>query len=339
MRKLRRIDLYIIPLFFVLIASVILRTVALFTSFNTGTMHFDDKILITISNILVAISCIGFASYLIFGEKERELIAKSNNARSYIPAGIVSTALLFFGADNIGKIFDGTYVADPLPAMATVCAILAFLSVVSFFLTVFVEHNDNMFKAAFSLCIVLCLAIYATMLFFNKQSHPTNSPNKLVDQFAYLSAALFFLFESRICIGRTIWRGYVAFGLISTLLCAYSAIPSLILYLANGYVLAGSLAESVLTLSLAALICSKVLQIPALTPDCESDAARSITMLAIMRESEMEEQRKLSRAQDINKMEENDTEDASNYTFDIPEVEPKTDFSTDSGDSDYTETI
>lgn len=327
MKKLRRIDLYIIPLFIVCLAAVILRSVALFNSFNSVTMHFDDKIVITISNILVAISCLGFGSYLFLGESERELIVINNNARSYIPAGIVSTAILFMGAQNLITMIEGRYPDGPISVLAGLCALLALLSTVSFFLSVFIEQNEHMYKAAFSLSIVFFLALYAAMLFFNKQTHPTNSPNKLVDQFAYISAAIFFLYESRICLGRAKWRAYVSFGLISTLLCAYSAIPALIIYISNGYTVSDSLTESVLSLALAILICSRVLQTRSLTPAGECDAARSIVQLAMLRKDEIEESRKLARAHVNNIIEENDdTEDASNYTFDLPEAEGEADF-------------
>jgi hypothetical protein len=315
-------------MFIICLAAVILRSVALFGSFNTVTMHFDDKTAIIISGILVAISCLGFCSYLFLGEKERELVVVNNNAGFYIPAGIVSTAVVFMGVQNLILMLEGRYPQGPLPVLAGICALLAFLSAVSFFLSVFIEQNMHMYKAAFSLSIVFFLAFYAAMLFFNKQTHPTNSPNKLVDQFAYISAAIFFLYESRICLGRAKWRAYVSFGLISTLLCAYSAIPALAVYFVNGYTVSDSLTESVLSLALAILICSRVLQTRSLTPAGECEAARSITQLAMLRKDEIEENRKLARAHVNNIIEENDdTEDASNYTFDIPESEPATDFS------------
>lgn len=333
MKKLRRIDLYTIPLFFVAAAAIALRTVALFTSFNTVTMHFDDKVAITIANILVSLGVIGFTSYLFFGEEERALITKSDNAPSYIPAGLVSIALLFLGAQLISVGLGGRYPIGPLPILSILCALLAFGSVASFFLSVFIERARHLYKAAFSLSIVFCLAIYAIILFFSKETHPTNSPSKLLDQFAYISAALFFLFESRICLGRAKWRDYVASGLAATLLCAYSSIPSLILYALDGYVLSDSIIESVLTLAIAILICSKVLQTRSLTPAGECDAARSISALATLRREEIEENRKSSRAQAINNNVENDdTEDASNYTFDIPELEATTDFTPDGAD-------
>lgn len=337
MKKMRRIDLYIIPLFTVVITAVILRAVALFTSFDSEIMHYTNKVAITISDVLTALACLGFMTYLFLGEKERELIPKSDNARSYIPSGLVSMAMLFMGAHCFGIVFGERRYDDVLVTLGAICGVLAFLSVVSFFLSVFIEQHENMYKAAFSISIVLFLALYSAYLFFNKDM-PTNSPNKITDQLAYVSAAAFFLFESRIALGRAKWRGYVAFGLIATLLCAYSSIPTLIYYLASGYLASDSLIQSVLALAIAVLICSKVLQVYSLTPAEECDTAKGIERLAMMREFEMEENKKLSRAHDNNNVENDETEDAENYTFDIPMAETKTDFTqgdifSDTGDT------
>ena len=321
MKKLRTIDLYLIPLLFVGIVTVILRSVALLTSFNTITMHFDDKIAITISAVMVLLAIIGFATYLFLGEKERELIARTDNARNYIPAGIVSIALLFMGARNFGMAFEIRYTGI-ISTLSFICGVLSFLSAASFFLSVFIEKNEHLYKAAFSLSIVFFLALYSVILFYNREIHPTNSPNKIVDQLAYVSAALFFLYDSRIYLSRAKWRGYVTFGLIATMLCAYSAIPSLIVYAFNGYLVSDSLIESLLTLAVTILIASKVVQIRSLTPADECDAAKSISALAMLRKEEMEEARKLSHVQDnIIKEETDDTEDTANYTFDLPEAD------------------
>lgn len=335
MKKLHKIDIYTIPLVIVSIATVILRSFALLTSFNWETMHFGDKTAIIVSSIVMAITVIGFLSYLIFGDKERELVVKNDNAASYIPAGIVSTALAFMGAHNINMSING-YRLDMVPTISFICGVLAFLSVGAFFLSIFIEKRDNVFKAAFSLSIVFFLALYAILLYFDTQEHPVNSPNRFVDQMAYLSAALFFLYEARIPLGRTKWRGYVTFGLIATLLCTYSAIPSLVLYIVNRSVISESIIESMLTLTIAIFILSKVLQFKSMTPDTECDVAKSISMLASMREDEIEEQRKLSRAQENNKEEIDDTQDASNYTFNIPYTDSSVDLSTDDASIDLT---
>ena len=336
MKTLRTIDMYIIPLIFATLAGIILRTYALLTSFSSTTLHFDNKLAIGFAVGVVVISVIGFMSYLFLGEKESDLIAKTDNAASYIPAGIVSTALLFMGVKNLGLEFSGMLSRTPLPAMAIISAILAFLSIGSFFISIFIEKKENNFKSLFSLSIVFFLAIYAAMLFYNTSVHPTNSPNKITDQMAYVSAAIFFLYEARIPLGRAKWRPYVAFGLAATLLTAFSSIPSLVVYALNGYVVSDSIIESLLTLSLSIFIFSKILQIRGLTENIENPAVSSIVAMARMREEELENQRKLARAYN-NKEEKDDTEDASNYTFDIPYVENNTEINPNDASIDLTQ--
>lgn len=328
MKKLKTIDIYTLPLLVVSLAAAALRSIALLTSFNNVTMHFDDKVAIWIGGIMVALSTIAFLTYLIFGEKEQRLIDRSDNAASYIPAGIVSCALIFMGVNNIILSRNG-YSQNMLSILSLVSGILAILSAVSFFLSVFIEHRDNLYKAAFSLCIVLFLAVYALLLYFNKEIHPTNSPNRLIDQLAYLSAAIFFLFEARIPLGRAKWRGYVTFGLISTLLCIYSSIPALVLYFVKGQIIAESLIESILTLTVAIFICSKVMQIKRLTADVECEAAQSIASLAIARKEEIDQLRRSSRAQDNINEENEDVEEAENYSFDIPFADSESDSPSD----------
>ena len=323
MKKLQKIDLYLITLIFTAVASIALRTYALLTSFSQESLHFENKIAIYISSGVLVIATLVFLSYTLLGEKKINLIAKSDNAASYIPAGIVSTALLFMGVKNLA--FGSDYLDGRVRIFTIVSGILAFLSVCSFFVSIFIQKNENLFKAAFSLCIVFFLATYAATLFFNREIHPTNSPNKIVDQMAYISAAMFFLFESRIYLGRALWRPYVAFGLIASAITAYSAIPSLIVYAVNGYVVSDSIIESVLTLTLALFVFSKVLQTSSLTENIECPEAQSVVMIAKMREAELEEQRKDAHARNNNKEENEEAQDASNYTFDIPYVDPAND--------------
>ena len=332
MKNLKTLDIYTIPLWFLIPSVVILRTFALFTSFNTATMHFDDKLAIMVSSALILIGVLGFLTYMFLGEKEGDLISKTDNAASYIPAGITSTALLFLGVYNF-RSSSLIYPEGIISTVSLVTGILAFLSVASFFLSIFIERRDNLYKAAFSLSVVFFLALYAILLYFNKAQHPTNSPNRLIDELAYLSAALFFLFEARIPLGRAKWRAYISFGLIATLLCSYSAVPCLIYYLVNGYMISESIYETVLTLALAIFICSKVLQTRSLTPAGECSAAKGISALAMMREEEM----KLSRAQDSNNEGNDDAEDASNYTFDIPEADASADPTPEGADKDTTQ--
>ena len=328
MKKLKLIDFYLIGLIVSVISAVILRTYALIIDFDRLTMHFSNSISATVANAIVIIATLAFAAYLFIRKEDSDFLEKTDNAASFIPSGIVSVALVFMGV-NLIKSMNGhfTAVLQPLSLWA---AILAFLSVGSFFLSILIEQKNNIYKSAFSICIVIFLALYACYLYFNREVHPTKSPPKVVDQMAYLFAAAFFLYESRITLGRAKWRGYVAFGLMASLLCFYSSIPSLILYALNGELISDSLAESAVTLAMAIFITSKVFQTKTLTPDKECEVARSIATLHEMRQDEIEQLRKSSHARVINNMEEKDDGgDMANYTFDIPYVETRSEFASD----------
>ena len=331
MKKLKTIDWYIIALAIISISVIALRSYALFSFFNDATKYYDNKTAITIGNILVVIGVIGFASYILLGDKESDLIARTDNAATYIPAGLVCTAMIFMAVERF------RYYSLGMPSAARtsslIAGVLAMLSVFSFFISIFMDKGHNNYKAAFSLCTVFFLAVYALYIYFNKNGHPTNSPNKVVDQMAYLFSAAFFLYESRIHMGRTQWRPYIAFGLSATVICLYSSVPSIILFFSKGLTVSDGMIESVLTLTLAIFIAARVLQWKTLTPNAECDAAKSICALAAMREEEIEEQRKAHAKNNI-VVEKEETQDSANYTFDIPYVTPNTDFNPDGADID-----
>ena len=70
MKKARKpIDLYLITLFLLGGAAVVLRTVACFFEWNGVTMHFDDKVCITLGNVLVILAILLFSSHFILAKK------------------------------------------------------------------------------------------------------------------------------------------------------------------------------------------------------------------------------------------------------------------------------
>ena len=297
-------------------------------------MHFDDKTVIGIATAFIIVGILAFASYFFVGEKQMRLVAVNDNAATYVPSGIVCIALLFMAADKLSFVTGKDFGTDKiLPIVTTLLIALAILSVCAFFVSIFIQKRENVYKAAFGLSVVLFLAIYAAYLYFNKENHPTNSPNKLVDQMAYLFAALFFLFETRIALGRAKWRLYIISGMCAGLLTAYSAIPAVIVYFSNGYMISDSVAESAVTLAISIFIFSRVAQTRVLTRDVECEAAESISKLSSIRESEIEESRKFTHAQENNNVE-TETKDAENYTFDIPYDDAKPDYSSDVSGTD-----
>lgn len=329
MKKRTILDIYLLTLLAIGASATALRTYGCLNFFNDITMHFDNKTVIGVATALVIVGILAFVSYFFVGEKQMRLVATNDNAATYIPAGIVCISLLFMAADKLSFVKEVSLGGDKILNGVSIALIaLSVLSVISFFVSIFIQKRENVYKAAFALSIVLYLALYAAYLYFNKQTHPTNSPNKLVDQMAYLFAAIFFLFETRIALGRAKWRLYIISGMCACLLTAYSAIPSIIVYFVNGNTVSDSLAESVVTLAVFIFIFSRVAQTRFLTRDVECEAAENIAKLASLRENEIEQSKKLTHAQENNN-EENDVVDAENYTFDIPYDDAKPNYGSD----------
>jgi len=128
MKRIRIIDFYIITLLITGISAIVLRTNALLTAFDSLTLQFTDKTLITIAGVIIAAAVLGFAAYVFIGDNERSLIARNGNAATYIPAGIVSTALMFMAVERFTD--TGDFYSVPLLGwLSVISAILSILSV------------------------------------------------------------------------------------------------------------------------------------------------------------------------------------------------------------------
>jgi hypothetical protein len=89
---------------------------------------------------------------------------------------------------------------------------------------------------------------------------------------------LFFLFETRISIGRERWRAYRAFGLVALLLTAYSSFPSLLVYAVDGAVISNSIYETILSFSLSLFIAARLVLTSQLRANEESKTVSLIKM-------------------------------------------------------------
>lgn len=321
MKRSKQIDIYIISLVVLGLAAVTLRFIALL-SFNNETMHFDDKVCIRIANLLTTLGVGIFASGMLFGLDDADLVPSSENAATYIPTGLVAIALMFSVADRAKVLMNGSFADNStLYYFSIALLILSALSVVAFFILVLISKTQSVIKTYLLLFIVIYLAVYSVYLYFNTTVHPTNSPNKIVDLLAYLFASMFFLFETRIPLGRAAWKPYIAFGFAASLLTAYSALPALIMYIYNGSIISDSICETAVTLALCIFITSRVILTSVLPYDVQCPEAEVISDLAAMRQAEMAESRELSRARNNDNMEEIDSEEVENYQFDIPSEE------------------
>ena len=229
----RLIGAYLIPLLIMTLSASVLRTVALFTDFNPVNGHFNNDTIILTANIIIVAAAIFAFTYTFLGEKQN-LKATFATPSTYVPSGLVAVCLMFIAITLIGYGMNAPTTGEKFDnlqyPLATITALLAIPSAIHFFLNAYFTDVKNEVRALFSLSTLLFLSFYAAFLYFSKDL-ALNAPNKIVDQMAFLFSALFFLYEARISLGIEVWRGYIAFGMISASLCAYSAFPSLCYYL------------------------------------------------------------------------------------------------------------
>ena len=287
---------YLPALIGIILLSVSFRVSALFTNFNSETGFFDGKILINIASAIVTAGSIFMFTYAFRGSKKYKLIADFSTPATYVPTGVLSVAMIFFAAlswiqkRNSGFSIKGfmalpnssvqglfKYIASNMAGFVlTLIVPLACLSVGYFILNACVLERASTARAFFGITNVLFLAFYASFLYFDTATLARNAPNKIVDQMAFLFAALFFLYEIRISLGREKWNLYIAFGFIAALLTAYSSIPSLILYFVSGSTVSNNIQENVLSFALLVFIISRIILAAFLKEDCESESISAI---------------------------------------------------------------
>jgi hypothetical protein len=139
MKRTKYIHAYLIAMVLIGLTAAVLRSVACLTDLDPHTLHYDNKVCITIANWLTASGVLIFFTYLFTEPREMRLVPSHENALTYIPSGAVSIALMLCIADRVSAIRSGAFGANPLLRYLTTALIaLAAVSVVGFFLMVLI---------------------------------------------------------------------------------------------------------------------------------------------------------------------------------------------------------
>ena len=267
----------------VLGSTIALRSIAIFKFLDFKTGYFSNNILFTISNTILAVGILIYALYVFFG-KSTKLKAVFDTPTITITSGICAISAAIFSVKMLEYFFKNQAtsqagVKNPAVIISLLCGVLGIVSCVHFFLNILTTHRVAVLRSYTAMGSVLFLALYAAFLYFNTDS-ALNSVNKIIDQMAFLSSAIFFLYEARISLGTDKWRGYVTFGLISATLIGYSSIPSLITYLVRGDVISNSVEENVFTLTVFIYIATRLLLCTTLPKDEQSPLITSFAAFA-----------------------------------------------------------
>lgn len=303
----KKLDIFGIYLPFYIVTTltaVVLRTIALFANFDIKTGYFTEKTLIGISDGIIIAATVFLFSYVFFSTRGLKLIPDFTSPATYVPTGltVIATIFMLFSLlerslnilERIAELKKSIYREDLaqisserlLLMLLVATAVFALLAIIHFALTALVESHSNSKRANFGICTVVFLALYSLYLYFSKDL-PINAPNKALDQMAYLFAAVFFLYETRLSFGRERWRHYIAFGFIASAICAYSAIPSCIFYFASGHITANSVYELAMTLALFAFITSRLFLTGNLIEDKQSNASVALASASDSRDREI----------------------------------------------------
>ena len=299
----KRLTIYTVAMLVCTAIAVTLRTVACITELKGGTGYFEQGSLTTISNPLILITVLFSLSY-IFTASKIELRPSFSTPANYVPTGILGVSTLFLGARIMSNLIStnsryaflsAAVFTNPSAILSIIAFVLSLVSVGYFFFNVYSTEQNTAKRAGFAIGLIGFLAIYAMLIYFDS-SLPLNNPGKVVNQMAFLSAAVFFLYETRISLGREMWRVYSAFTLAAAALTAYSSLPALITYYVNGHVIFAtqkgafiSLEEYMLTFAIFIYALAKLVIIITTKEESEDEYAKAISAYASAREAEVDD--------------------------------------------------
>ncbi len=278
MKKTKSVFAVYAPIFFLMTAvATALRALACLYDLDILSGYFNDKSFINAATAVLVSGAVLLFTYAVTAPRGRKLRASFSTALTYVPAGIISAALVFFAANSFFEVkLSALSISQIISSKnftllsAILLGIFALLACVYFVLNAMVTEHHSVARAGFGITAVIFFALYAAFLYFDT-ALPLNSPNKIVDQMAYLFVAVFILYEIRISLGRECWNLYVAFGFVAAMLCVYSSIPTLIIYFVKNRVISDSIFESILTFCVGIFIICRIILSHTLYEDRDND--------------------------------------------------------------------
>lgn len=277
MKKNRKITaIYLFCAFVLTVAAAVLRTVALNNHYEIATGYFLKSGAITVANWLIVAVVLGAASYLFVADKRKKYVATYSDSATFISSSLVALSLIFVTFElfaDLLKPLNSTKTA--ILATNFICIVLAVFAALAFVLTAIISSRRSATRATYQILAVLFLSVYAAYIYFTNP-YPINNLVSITDMMAYLLAAVFFLFEVRISLGRDLWHFYTSFGIITAAVCFYSSVPTIIDYFMNGRVVSSSIAQAILAFAIFIFVSLRLVRSLYLFEDTEAKTVSAI---------------------------------------------------------------
>lgn len=310
---------YILAVAVIMFFAACFRTAALVADFDPASGYFKGKTFITIADWSAALAILTSLSYFFTKASKKKLVATYTDATTYIPSALVAVAT---GCLTVKLFF--RLLGAPESELITVSLTnllsvgLGAITVIAFFISCLHTSRRDLTRAGYQLVAVLFFVVYSAFIYFANPL-PINVPVVITDVMAYLSVAVFFVYETRISLGRDIWGAYCAFGLVAVALLSYSSVPSIIAYFVRGEAFSHSIEENVLTFALLLFVLLRLIRATMLFEDGEAQTVRAIKELekkAALEKAEADTEAEEGASEDED-AEDDASEENDNYTFEL----------------------
>lgn len=299
----KRLGIYLGVMLSATAVATTMRSIAYVMHLDHASGFFSDKSLVRVSDAIIVLTVLGMFSYLFAARID--LRASFSTGATYVPTGILGAASAFLGmqifsyalaSSNYRISVKELLSLAGVPTLITLLAgVLAFVSIAYYFFNAFVTESKDVTRAYFSIVAIAFLALYAVMI-YTDSSISLNATGRALRQTAFLFIAIFFLYESRISLGREKWRIYTAFGLAAATLTAYASVPAIVVYFANkvivsssGYKSLASIEEYLFLFAAFIFILSRLCLTIILKEEKENELVKALANIALAREAEVNE--------------------------------------------------
>ena len=299
----KRLGIYLGVMLLATAIATTMRSIAYVMHLDYASGFFSDKSLVTIADAIIVLTVIGMFSYLL--ASRINLRASFSTSATYVPTGILGAASAFLGMQIFSYVLSSSNYRISIKELlsltgvptlvALLAGVLAFVSIAYHFFNAFVTESKDVTRAYFSIAAIAFLALYAVMI-YTDSSISLNATGRALRQTAFLFAAIFFLYESRISLGREKWRIYTAFGLAAAALTAYASIPAIVVYFADkviisssGYKSLASIEEYLFLLATFIFILARLCLTITLKEEKENELVKALADMALAREGQVKE--------------------------------------------------